>query len=161
MRVIFELRGVGGEDREGLVLDVFPDARKSCDVFANLKSASHLIYVMAARFAKENKLNDCLLLNTDGRICDATIANLFWIKDEIIFTPPLSEGCIAGVKRRYLMERLQTTGLRLREENCEISDLENADELFLTNAIQGIRWVKQFRNKSYTNSITGKIFQLG
>jgi len=147
-------------NEHGLVLDIFPDARKSCDVFANLKSASHLIYVMAARFAKENKLNDCLLLNTDGRICDATIANLFWIKDEIIFTPPLSEGCIAGVKRRYLMERLQTTGLRLREENCEISDLENADELFLTNAIQGIRWVKQFRNKSYTNSITGKIFQL-
>jgi branched-chain amino acid aminotransferase len=160
-------------NENGLAIDLFTGAKKSCDVFSNLKSASHLIYVMGARFAKENKLNDCLLLNSYDRICDSTIANLFWIKDGKIFTPALSEGCIAGVMRTYLIERLQGTRYKVqgtrdnvqgtrykvRERECAIADVENADEIFLTNAIQGIRWVRQFRDKTYTNNITKDIYR--
>jgi branched-chain amino acid aminotransferase len=146
-------------NENGLVIGVFPDAKKSCDVFSNLKSASHLPYTIAARFAKEHKLNDCLLLNVFNRICDSTIANVFWIKDKQVFTPPLSEGCIAGVMRRYLIESLQDTRYKVRDKKCEIEDLENADEIFLTNAIQGIRWVKQFRDKIYTDTITKDIYR--
>jgi branched-chain amino acid aminotransferase len=146
-------------NENGLVIDIFPDAKKSCDVFSNLKSASHLPYVVAARFAKENKLNDCLLLNVYNRICDSTIANLFWIKDKEVFTPPLSEGCIAGVMRKHLIEKLQATSYKLQEKSCQINDLENADEVFLTNAIQGIRWVKEFRDKTFTNTITKDIYR--
>ncbi len=120
---------------------------------------SHLPYVVAARFAKENKLNDCLLLNSYGRICDSTIANLFWIKDKEVFTPPLSEGCIAGVMRKHLVESLQGAGYKAEEKLCEIADLENADEIFLTNAIQGMRWVKVFRHKIYTSTITKDIYR--
>ena len=146
-------------NENGLVIDVFPHARKSCDAFSNLKSASHLIYVMAAVFAKEKKLNDSILLNTSTRVCDTTIANLFWIKDKKIFTPPLAEGGVAGVQRRYLLEKLCSSGFDLREQNCEINDLENADEVFVSNAIQGIRWVKQFRRKIYTRKIIGEIYR--
>ena len=145
-------------DGQGLVIDIFPNARKSCDSFSNLKSANYLPYVMAALFAKENKLNDCLLLNEHNRICDSTIANIFWVKGENILTPPLQEGCIAGVMRKFLIERLRAAGYKLHETNCEIQDLENADEVFLTNAVQGIRWVKQFRNKIYANSLTHEIY---
>jgi len=143
-------------DGQGLVIDIFPDARKSCDSFSNLKSANYLPYVMAALFARENRINDCLLLNEHNRICDSTIANIFWVKGENILTPPLQEGCIAGVMRKFLIERLRAAGYKLHETNCEIQDLENADEVFLTNAVQGIRWVKEFRNKIYTNTITQK-----
>jgi len=153
-------------NENGLVIDIFPDAKKPCDVFSNLKSASHLPYVVAARFAKENKLNDCLLLNSHGRICDSTIANLFWIKDKEVFTPPLSEGCIAGVMRTHLTESLQGTSYKVQgtrykvqEKECDIADVENTDEIFLTNAIQGIRWVKEFRHKIYTNTITKDIYR--
>jgi branched-chain amino acid aminotransferase len=145
-------------NEKGFVIDVFPGARKACDSFSNLKSASHLPYVMAARFAKENRLNDCLLLNMYNRICDSTIANIFWVKDKKIFTPPISEGCIAGVMRKYLIERLSAKSYNLYEKICEIHDLENADEIFLTNAIQGIRWVEQFRDSTYTNTITKNIY---
>ena len=145
-------------EEQGLVIDIFPDARKSCDSFSNLKSSNHLLYVMAAIFAKERKLNDVLLLNDRNRICDSTIANIFWIRGENVLTPVLQEGCIAGVMRRYLIERLRRAGYKLKETNCEIQDLENADEVFLTNAVQGIRWVKQFRNKIYTNSLTREIY---
>ena len=144
----------------GLIIDCFVDGNKSCDAFSNLKSANHLIYVMAAQYAKENKLNDSVVLNAYNRICDSTVANVFWVKDQNIFTPPLSEGCIAGVMRKYLIGKLQATSHKLHEKPCEINDLENADEVFVTNAIQGIRWVKQFRNKKYANDLTAKIYQL-
>ena len=144
-------------NENGLVIDVFPAAKKSCDVFSNLKTASHLPYAMAARFARENQINDCLLFNTNNRICDSTIANVFWITDGKIYTPPLSEGCIAGVMRSYLISGLQPSGYGLQEKVCEISDLENADEVFLTNAIHGIKWVKEFRNKNFTNTRTKEI----
>ena len=147
-------------NENGLLIDIFPDAKKSCDIFSNLKSASHLPYVMGARFAKENKLNDCLVLNMYNRICESTIANIFWIKGDQIYTPPLSEGCIAGVMRKYLIEKLQATGYKLQERSCEIPDLENADEVFLTNAIQGIKWVRQFRNKDYVNILTKEIYSI-
>ena len=142
-------------NENGLVIDIFPDARKSCDKFSNLKSANYLPYVMVALFAKENKLNDCLLLNVHEHICDATIANIFWIKEGTIYTPPLSEGCIAGVMRRYLMEQLKN----VKEKICEIKDLEEADEIFLTNAIKGIRWVGEFRDKKYPSSGSRDLFE--
>src|SRR5258705_2912063 len=72
-------------NENGLVIDIFPDARKSIDKFSNLKSANYLPYVMAALWAKENKLNDALILNQYERICDATIANIFWVKSKNIF----------------------------------------------------------------------------
>jgi branched-chain amino acid aminotransferase len=143
-----------GFNENGLVIDIFPDAKKSIDSFSNLKSANYLPYVMAAIWAKENKLNDALILNSNGRICDATIANIFWVKREKIFTPPLSEGCVAGIVRRKLIElNSQISEAILTEES-----LLDADEVFLTNVITGIRWVKQFRDKTYSNEIASKLF---
>ena len=146
-------------NENGFTIDTFPDAVKSCDKFSNLKSSSYLHYVMAARYAKENKLNDALILNQHNRICEASIANLFWIKNEIIYTPPLSEGCVMGTMRKHLLNQLPAIGFTVKENICTIEDLQNADELFLTNAIYGMRWVKQFRDKSYTNNIGRRIYE--
>lgn len=148
-------------NENGLIIDVFPDARKSIDAFSNLKSANYLPYVMAALWAKENKLNDALVLNQYERICDATIANVFWVKDENVFTPSLGEGCVAGVMRRQILDfalQISDSDLKMQESELTIDRLLNADEVFLTNVITGVRWVKQFRNKVYHNNIIQRIF---
>ena len=150
----------------GLIIDVFPDARKSVDAFSNLKSANYLPYVMAAVWAKENKLNDALILNQHYRICDATIANVFWVKDNKIHTPPLSEGCVAGVMRRKILdvspgsyrEQVAGSGLEMNESLLTEGVLEEAEEIFLTNVTTGIRWVKQCGKKVYQNTLTSKVF---
>lgn len=142
----------------GLVIDVYRDIKKNCDDFSNLKSANFLPYNMAALYARKNKLNDCLVLNVNGRIADSTIANVFIIKDGVFITPALTEGCVNGVMRRFLIEKLQSMDCELREEALTISTLEGADEVFLTNAINGIRWVKQFGGQCYTNRKTVEIF---
>ena len=148
-------------NENGLVIDIFPDSKKSIDIFSNLKSANYLPYVMAAIWAKENKLNDALILNQHERICDATIANVFWVTGDKIFTPPLSEGCVAGVLRRRILDcrsQIADLGLTIHESFLTNDILLEADEVFLTNVITGIRWVKQCGDKIYDNRIANKIF---
>jgi branched-chain amino acid aminotransferase len=143
-----------GLNENGLIIDIFPDARKSIDIFSNLKSANYLPYVMAAVWARENKLNDALILNGNERICDSTIANVFWVKHDKIFTPPLNEGCVAGVMRRNILD----FGFQVDESVLTENILLEADEVFLTNSTSGIRWVGQFRSKKYINKVASKLF---
>ena len=88
----------------GLITGIYNDARKTCDTFSHIKTNNYLPYTMAALWAKENNLNDAFLLNNYNRIADATIANIFIVKDGKIKTPALNEGCIAGVMRRHLIK---------------------------------------------------------
>ncbi len=145
-------------NENGLVIDIYPYAIKPCDQFANLKSNNFLQYAMAGRFAKEQKINDAIVLNSFGRICDTAVANIFIIKDKNIFTPSLSEGCIAGTMRRWMLEKLALNGFVVKEKKLTIEELLCADELFLTNSILPVRWVKSFRQKSYKNKNVKKIF---
>lgn len=148
----------GELNKKGLSVDIFPGGQKSCDRFCNLKSANFLLYVMAARHAMENKLDDCFVSNVKGQLADSTISNIFLVKNNLIITPSLSEGCVDGVMRRWLIERLGKAGFDIREGVVTKNDLEAFDEMFLTNAM-GIRWVERFRNKKYGNTRTREIFE--
>lgn len=147
-------------NENGLSIDIYPIARKSCDVFSSIKSNNYLPYTMAAIWAKENKLNDAIILNCFNRIADSTIANLFIIKNNIIKTPALAEGCISGVMRKYIIEKLHENKITVIETSITEEEIFTADELFLTNAIKGISWVKSFKNKKYDYLQIKKINQL-
>ena len=146
-------------NKNGLVIDIFPDAKKSCDRFSNIKSNNYLYSVMAGLFAQKNNLDDVLLLNTYGRVCETAIANLFIIKDDNIYTPPLSEGCVAGTMRRWMLEKFSQKKYLVAEKNILIEDVLDADEVFLTNAIQQMRWVKYFRGKKFGNKKTVELYE--
>lgn len=135
-------------NKKGLLVDIFPGAQKSCDQFCNLKSANFLVYVMASQHAIENNLDDSLVSNVKGHLADSTISNIFLIKNNLIITPSLSEGCINGVMRRWLIEQLKAAGFDMREGVVTKNDLEAFDEMFLSNAM-GLRWVAQFKTKKY------------
>ena len=157
----FQLSDTVNELNEnGLVIDVYPLARKSCDIFSNIKSNNYLQYAMAALWAKENKLNDALLLNTSNCIADSTIANVFIIKNGEIKTPALAEGCVNGVMRKNIIETLRQKNIAVIETSINAEDIADADEVFLTNAIKGIMWVRQFGNNQYANFETRKIYKL-
>ena len=138
----------------GLHLGIYRDGIKSMDGLSNLKSNNYLVYVMAALDARERKFNDTLVLNSGHRIADSSIANIFWVKDGKIFTPPLSEGPVDGVMRNYLLQKMELIENPLDEEK-----LFMADELFLTNAVRGIQWVKSVEDKKYSsNTVAQSIY---
>ena len=157
----FALSDVFNElNKNGLVIDVYKDAIKSCDDFSNLKTNNYLPYTMAAIWAKENKLNDSLLLNSSSYITDSCIANIFIIVEGKIITPSLTNGCVDGVMRKNIIQKLQQKNIQVVEKNISVDDVLHADEVFLTNAIKGISWVKQCSNKSYQNSKTQELYQM-
>jgi branched-chain amino acid aminotransferase len=137
---------------------IYTDVKKSCDILSNLKHNNFLPYALAALHAKNEKWNDAVLLNTEGRLCDTSIANIFLIKDEVVYTPALPEGCVAGVMRRNLVEKLAAGDYKVVEGKICVDDLLNADEVFLTNSIYNMRWVQSIGDKKYSNEQTQKIY---
>ena len=144
----------------GLQLCIYEDAVKSIDKFSNLKNNNYLPYFMGAKFAKQQHCNDALILNSQGNICDSTIANIFFIKDKIIYTAALTEGCVAGVMRKWLIENLRILNYKVEETTVAKKLLLEADEVFLSNSIYNIRWVKSLENINYTNIEIQKFFEI-
>ncbi|MGC4102013.1 aminotransferase class IV [Ferruginibacter sp.] len=144
----------------GLDLGIYYDAKKSCDILSNLKTNNFLPYAMAALEVKKQQWNDAVLLNNHGRVCDSTIANIFLIKEGVVFTPSLAEGCIEGVLRNYILQQLEANHISCREKEITVEALLQADEVFLSNSIYNMRWVKSIGNKTYSNTITQKIYSL-
>lgn len=146
-------------NEKGWVIGLYPYARKSTDALANLKSANFLPYVLADRHAKENGLDDCLVLNCDNRVADASKANIFLVKKGEIFTPALHQGCVSGVMRGFLIDGLKKTDFPVHQQEIKEADLLEADEVFLTNAIYGMRWVACFKEKEYSNTLAAFIYR--
>jgi branched-chain amino acid aminotransferase len=134
----------------GCRIDIHPSVRKASDPFAELKSANFLPYVMADLYCQAKNLHECLVLNAFGNICDGSKTNVFIIKNGGVSTPGLSQGCVAGVMRRHVIDRLQQGGRTVNETGVSPDDLQHADAVFLTNAIRGIRPVEFFRDRRYS-----------
>ncbi|MBL7701214.1 MAG: aminotransferase class IV [Ferruginibacter sp.] len=148
----------GNWNTNGLVLGIYKDAKKSCDILSNLKHNNFLPYAMGAMYAKNEKWNDAVILNSYGRICETTFTNIFLIKGDVIYTPALAEGCIAGIMRENMIRKLKAGNYQLMEGKIELDELLEADEVFLTNSIYNMRWVQSIGDKKYTNQKAQKIF---
>ncbi len=149
---------VGIWNSNGLVAGMYTDVKKSCDKISNLKHNNFLPYALAALHAKEQKWNDAVLLNTNERLCDTTIANIFLIKNDIVYTPSLTEGCIAGIMRRNMLQQIAKNNMPAIEGKLTVDDLLNADEVFFTNSIYNMRWVQSIGDKKYTHAVAQKIY---
>ena len=148
----------GKWNSNGLVLGIYEEVKKSCDLLSNLKHNNYLPYVLAALHAKKEKWNDAIILNTSGKICETTIANLFIVKNGHIYTPSLTEGCVAGILRKHLIQLSGKAEFTITEKEITVDELMDADEVFLTNSIYNIRWVQRINDKEFGNTLTQKIY---
>lgn len=148
-------------NQQGLTIDIFPDIKKPVNLLSQIKSTNALIFVLAGLHKKENNLDDSILLNERGNICESVSSNLFLVKDNRIITPATAEGCLPGIMRSVIIKMIESSKLKPVIEKVIIpKDLSTADELFLTNAINGIRWVLAFRQKRYYNRIAKDLTEM-
>lgn len=123
-----------------MIVDVFPNQIKCAGEISPFKTGNALLYVMAARYAKLNRLHDCILINQHGRYVELSSSNLFGLKGDTLVTPPLQEGCVAGVMRNYIINRLAPSiGLKTELKPISQKEFLEFDEVFSTNAVSGIR----------------------
>ena len=135
----------------GLKMDVFKDHFKPKGLLSNIKSTNCLIYTVAGIFARENELDDVILINEDKHVVESVSSNMFLIKGDKLITPTIESGCLRGVIRKNILKIASKAGLEVEERDFSPFEIQRADEMFLTNAIKGIQWVASFKKKSFTN----------
>ncbi len=138
-------------NQKGFWTDLYTDIRKPINKLSNLKSANALLYVMAGLAKQSMKLDECFLINELNTICESISSNIFVVKNGTLYTPPLGEGCVAGIMRQQLMGLATRNKILTFETPITVNTLMNGDEVFLTNSIKGVQWVGQFKQKFYTN----------
>jgi branched-subunit amino acid aminotransferase/4-amino-4-deoxychorismate lyase len=113
--------------------------RRASDRFANVKSLDYEGFAQAYAQARAQGFDEALLLNKRGHIFEASRANIFWIKDRILYTPPLSSGCLNGITRQQVIKQAVALKIAVEEKNLDPAILEGADAAFLTNSLLGIK----------------------
>lgn len=125
---------------QGLQLGIAQSIQLPTNSLSPHKTLNALPYVLAGIEKTQRGWQDILLLNTNGHLAEAQAANLFVVQGETIYTPALDQGCIAGVLRQQVLAACQALGWAVVEAVLPLSMLAQAQELWLTNAIQGIAW---------------------
>ncbi len=136
-------------NRKGLIIDVYDGARKDFGVLSSLKTNNALIYVLAGIHKTEAGIDECILLNSKGNMVEGMHTNIFVVKNNTLYTPDITEGCTDGVMRKVVIQLANKNGIAVSEEVLSPGLIPHADEIFLTNAVQGIQWVVGYREKRF------------
>ncbi|MEI6411821.1 MAG: aminotransferase class IV [Bacteroidota bacterium] len=144
---------------QGLILGFCNSVRLPLDALSGFKSLNSARYVAAAQEAHARGWDDGIVLNAQERVCEATSSNLFWFEGNTLCTPPLADGCVTGTMRKILLQLRDHHGLGVQEKSATFATVLAADELFLTNAIRGIRWVRECEGKVYDCTKTRSLFE--
>jgi branched-chain amino acid aminotransferase len=141
-------------NKKGLIIDVYDEVPKPVNILSNSKTSNALIYVLAGIYKNQNALDEVLILNQNGFLCESVSSNVFVVYDRKLYTPALNEGCIAGVMRQVVMRLAKENDIELVEAQINPDILNEADEVFLTNATRGIQWVMGYNHKRYFNEVS-------
>lgn len=140
--------------------DLFRDYYLQADSLSGLKHNNKLLNVLAGIYARENDLDTCILLNHHKSVAEGISGNIFLRVGDRIKTPPLTSGCLDGIFRKQLLV-LGKKDARYEwvEEDISPFELQQADELFITNMIQGIRPITAYRKARYTTEAAAYCLQ--
>ena len=145
-------------DKSKYEVELFKDFHISKHLLSTLKTTSCLVNITAGIFAKENDYENCLLINDDKNVIEAINGNIFVVKDNVVATPPVSDGCKNGITRKKIIEIIKKTeGLVFEERSVSPFELQKADEIFITNIITGIQSVTQYRKKMFINTTANNL----
>lgn len=134
--------------------DFYNEHLKPCTPLSNLKSNNALIYVLAGYFKQNKRLDEAIILNQYQRVCEGVSSNIFIIMpDKSISTPPLSEGCLNGVMRAYLLDHFK----EIKEQPITPEMVLEASECFFTNSIGGLLLVERINNKTYHQTVSSQL----
>src|SRR5690606_24428685 len=140
-----ELYPIRKDDYE---VDLFKDYYVAPGLLSTLKTNNKAINVVGSVFANENKLQNCLLLNTEKKIVDVLKGTIFLVKGNTNKTPQILDGCLKCIMRKQVIEIIKAnTDYDFVEESISPFELQQADELFISNVILGIQPITKYRKK--------------
>jgi branched-chain amino acid aminotransferase len=138
---------------------------KYTGALSHLHCAHALLYLLAGIESKRSHTDAVILLNESGRLVESINSNIFLVSGNSIFTPGLDQGCIPGIMRRVISELAVRAGYRINDQSSLTpAALHDAGEVFLTNAVEGIRWAVAYQQNRYFSKtakrLTGMLNEL-
>lgn len=139
-------------NKKGLKIGLFDSYKKTSNSLSAFKTGNSLPFILAGLHKEEMKWDDCLLINERQNLVESVSSNLFVVKDGVLFTPSVESGAVNGIMREQIIQIALSLGITVYDD-CIIKpeQLEEADEIFLSNAIVGIRWVVAYEERRYFN----------
>ena len=135
-------------------IELFKDHYITSGLLSTLKSTNRLINILGSIYANENDYQNCLLLNENKQVVEALNGNIFLISGKTIKTPPLADGCLNGITRKQLISIIKMMpDFLFQEISISPFELQKADEIFITNVIQGIVPITKYRKKQFGNEV--------
>ncbi len=139
-------------------IDVFKDFYSYSGLLSTIKTNNKMLNTLASVFAKENDLDNCILINEKKGVVEVTNGNIFIVKDNVVKTPATTEGCIKGIVRKKVLEIIsKNEEFKVEETSISPFEIQKADEVFITNAIIGIQPVTQYKKKTFKVDFSKKI----
>jgi 4-amino-4-deoxychorismate lyase len=149
-----DLRIITGEMRPvpeaGLALTVSPYRVNTLSPLTGIKSVNYLDRILPWEESRARDFDEAVMLNERGEVVSTALANIFWVTNGTIHTPSLATGALAGTTRARVMELAAELSAPLVEGVYDLSDLGDANEIFLTSAGQGLSIVTTFDFHRYT-----------
>lgn len=135
-------------------VDLYKDFYVSKQLLSTIKTTNKMIHITGSIFAKENGLQNCLLLNDEKNVIEALQGNVFMFLDNQLITPPIVDGCLNGIMRKKIINLAKSIeSIEVFEASISPFDLQKADELFITNVIKGIQSITKYRKKEYRTDL--------
>ena len=123
---------------ESVRLGVVPNGRFAASPYSRTKVLSWAFNLNWYREAHDRGLDEVVLLNERQEIAECTSANIFGVFGDQVYTPPLDSGCLPGITREILLNDIHIDGIHLSERKLTLSDLERADEVFITSTTRDL-----------------------
>lgn len=146
------------EKKDHYRVDLFKDFYNYSGLLSTLKTNNKMLSTVASIYAKENDLDNCVLLNERKGVVEVTNGNIFIVKENIIRTPAITEGCLKGILRKKVIEIIEANDdYSIEETAINPFEIQKADEVFITNAIVGIQPVTNYRKKVFATTVSEKL----
>lgn len=136
---------------------VAPHPRNHRSPLATVKATSYLDSLLARRYALRLGFDEALMLNTDGLVAEAAMANVFLVRGGAVLTPPLADGALPGIMRGRTIEIAAKLGTECAEASLTVEDIVTADEVFFTNALIQIMPVVQVGEREIGDGEPGAV----
>ncbi len=139
-------------NRKGLKIGLMDTYKKTSNALSKFKTGNSLPFILGGLYKNEMNWDDCLFINERHNLVESVSSNFFMVKNDVLYTPSLESGAVSGIMREQIIQIALNIGITVYDE-CIIKpeQLMVADEIFLTNAIVGIRWVVAYGQRRYFN----------
>jgi branched-chain amino acid aminotransferase len=122
-----------------------------------VKSGNYLNNVLGLAEARRQGASDCLFLNAEGNVTEASTANLFAVRRGEVLTPPLSAGILAGVTRLLLLQYCRSERIPCAERQLTAEELHDCDELFLSSTLREVLPVTALDGQPFRSGQPGPV----